>query len=281
MGVLAAAIVAGVSVCVAQEPTLDVVVDRLRSYLIDYETKVLQVAADEQYDQWVKRLPGYGGAVVSRRKLQSTFFLVRLPDGQAWHGLRDVSSVDGKAVTRPDRSMEELLRERAADAVERGLAMTRANAKYNIGGAYRTINVPLQTLELLHPQHRNQFQFTAAGQARMAGQQTWQVDFAEQKSPSIITDGFGGDILARGRVWVEPLTGAVLKTELRVGGPTSAFQYPALITVEYRRDKRLQLLLPYELEETYTFNIEVLHGHASYRNYRRFETSAKLLGPSD
>ena len=279
IGIVAVVIVGGVSVCGAQQPTLDIVVDRLGAYLVDYETKVFQLAADERYDQWVRRLPGYGGEIVGRRKLESIFFLVRLPDSHSWLGLRDVSRVDGTAVTRPDRSMEAVLSERTIDAVEQGLAMARANAKYNIGAAYRTINVPLQTLELLHPQHRSQFQFTAAGQARVAGQQVWQVDFAELKKPSIITDGFGGDILARGRVWVAPLTGAVLRTELRVGGPTSAFQYPASITVEYRRDERLQLLLPSELEETYTFNIEVLHGRASYRNYRRFETSGRVVTP--
>jgi len=47
--------------------------------------------------------------------------------------------------------------------------------------------------------------------------------------------------------------------------------------VDYQRDQRLQVLLPSEMEETYGLDIEVLHGVATYRNYRRFETGARMV----
>jgi hypothetical protein len=49
------------------------------------------------------------------------------------------------------------------------------------------------------------------------------------------------------------------------------------IRVEYRRDPKLQLLVPTEMEEVFGFEMEVLHGEATYRNYRRFETGARML----
>lgn len=271
-----AATLTAASLVHAQQPTLDVVLDRLGAYLADYETKVVELVADERYEQWIKRKSGYGGAVVSRRKLQSTFFLMRLADGQAWIGLRDVFSVDGKAVAGGSRAMEDILKEGTADAFEEALRVARENAKYNIGPVYRTINLPLHALELLHPRNRNRIQFAAAGQSRMAGRSSWQIDFDEHARPTIVSDGFGGDRPVQGRVWVDPSTGAVLKTDLRIGGDPSIIN-EAAISVEYRSNDRLQVFLPAEMEESYTLKIEVLHGRASYRNYRRFQTSARLV----
>jgi hypothetical protein len=267
------------SVGAAQPPPVDALVDRLGAYLLDYETKVFELAAEEEYDQWIKRRSGYGGATVQKRKLKSTYFLVKLPDGQAWYGFRDVTSVDGRAISAPTRSMAELLGEGTVSAYDEAMALTRANAKYNIGDIYRTINIPLQTLELLHPQHRNRFDFSVARRERVRGQDAAVLTFKERAAPSIVSDGFGGELLASGRVWVEPVTGAVLRTELGFSGFSALFLKDALIRVEYQRDSRLQVLVPVELEETYGLDIEVVHGRASYRNYRRFETGGRLVAP--
>ena len=88
-----------------------------------------------------------------------------------------------------------------------------------------------------------------------------------------------GELLASGRVWVEPVTGAVLRTELGFSGLSAPFLKDALIRVEYQRDGRLQMLVPIEMEETYGLDIEVVHGRASYRNFRRFETGGRMIVP--
>lgn len=254
-------------VCQAQEPTLDEVLDRLGRYISDYETKVVQLAAEEQYEQRIKRRAGYGGEVVARRKLTSTFLFARLPTGQAWFGLRDVTRVDGKAVSGRDRSLEQLLGEGAVEEAQR---VIRENAKHNIGGVYRTINVPLQALEMLHPVHRRRFKFSHVDRARMGGARVWQIAFAERVRPSLINDGFDGDRLANGHVWVDPANGAVHKTEVILDKVN-------VLTVEYRRNDRFQMLLPSSMEEVYEFPIEVFNGRASYRDYRRWEGSGRVV----
>ena len=165
------------------------------------------------------------------------------------------------------------------DAFEEAFRITRENAKYNIGPVYRTINVPLQALELLHPRYRHRFQFSSSERARVAGRQSWVLDFAEHSTPSIINDGFGGDLLSRGRVWVDPLSGAVLRTELHAGGEGTSFPYEVTIEVEYRLDSKLGVFLPFRMEETYTLDIEVLHGRATYGKFRRFQTSVRVVSP--
>lgn len=257
-------------VCQAQEPTLDEVLDRLGRYISDYETKVVQLAAEEQYEQRVKRRPGYGGEVVDSRKLTSTFLFARLPTGQAWFGLRDVTRVDGKAVIGRDRSLEQLLEEGTQGAIEEAHRVIRENAKYNIGSVYRTVNLPLQAIELLRAEHRRRFEFTSVGRARMAGSRVWQIAYAERVRPSLIYDGFSGDRLTSGHVWVDPITGAVHKTEI-------AIEKVNLITVEFRHNDRFQMLLPSSMEEVYELAIEVVNGRASYRDYRRFQTGGRVV----
>lgn len=269
-----------VRICAAQPPTLDVVLDRLGAYLLDYETKVFELVAEERYKQWIKRRSGYGGDTILRRNLRSTYFLVRLPDGQAWFGFRDVVHVDGRDVPREGRPMAQLLSERTTSAYDEAMAIMRGNAKYNIGDIYRTINVPLQALDLLHPQNRTRLDFHADGRGRIGGQETAIVGFQERSVPTLptlVSDGFGGELLARGRVWIEPGTGAVLRTELGFNGRAARFLKDSSIRVDYRRDSKLQVLLPTEMEETYGLEIEVLHGVATYRNYRRFETGARMV----
>jgi hypothetical protein len=265
-----AAAVMTVVVCQAQEPTLDEVLDRVGRYIADYETNVVQLAAQEEYEQSIKRRPGYGGAVVEKRKLESTFLFARLPTGQALFGLRDVTRVDGKAVIGRERSVEQLLTEGTPDALAEANRVMRENAKYNIGGVYRTVNLPLQALELLRPAHRHRFTFADDGRTRIAGLRVWRIAFTEHMRPSLINDGFGGSRLSHGHAWVDPATGSVHKTEVLIDKENA-------IRVEYRRNNRLQMLLPSSMEEVYGLSIEVVRGRASYRNYRRWETSARVV----
>jgi hypothetical protein len=266
-------------ICEAQNPPLNVVLDRLSAYLLQYETKVVELAADERYKQWIKRRSGYGGDTVARRDLRSTYFLIRLPDGRAWFGFRDVTRVDKRDVSRPGRPMEQILGERTASAYEEALTVMRENAKYNIGDVYRTINLPLQALDLLHPEYRDRFEFRAIGRGSAAGQEAFIIQFQERPGfgPTLVTDGFGGEVLSYGRVWVEPASGAVLRTELSFKGSATRYLRESSVRVEYQRDRRLQVLLPSEMEERYGLEIEVLHGVATYRNYRRFETGARMV----
>jgi len=271
-----------VRICEAQPPALDVVLDRLGAYLLDYETRVIELVADEQYKQWTKRRSGYGGDTVARRDLRSTYFLVRLPDGQALYGFRDVSRVDGRDVSTRGPQMAQLLSQRTESGYDEAMAVMRENAKYNIGGVYRTINLPLQALHLLHPRNRDRFDFRVAGSQRVGGQETAIIAFQERsvpKVPTLVSDGFEGELLAHGRVWIEPLTGAVLRTALSFNGEAARYLTESEIRVDYRRDPKLHVLLPSEMEETYGFDIEVLHGVATYRNYRRFETGARMVTP--
>ena len=84
---------AGASASLVRSPVpvpLEIVLDRLSAYLLDYETQSIRACGRGAVRPMDQAASGYGGATVGRRKLKSTYFLVRLPDGQAWYGFRDV-----------------------------------------------------------------------------------------------------------------------------------------------------------------------------------------------
>ena len=71
-------------------------------------------------------------------------------------------------------------------------------------------------------------------------------------------------------MWVYPTTVAVHKTEISI-------EKVNLITVEFRHNDRFQMLLPSSMEEVYELAIEVVNGRANYSDYRRFQTSARIV----
>jgi hypothetical protein len=59
----------------------------------------------------------------------------------------------------------------------------------------------------------------------------------------------------------------------------------ATIRVAYRLDDRLRIMVPATMDEDYRFRdkddrrLMFITAHASYSDYRRFETSARIVAP--
>ena len=140
------------------------------------------------------------------------------------------------------------------------MAMTRANAKYNIGGVYRTINMPLQTLELLHPQYRTSIRVHAWRAGSECG----------VRRPRLSRSESACSITHQRRVWrrsacARPRVDRTRERDQSSGpssGIVAAYLKEMLVRVEYQRDSRLQMFVPVEMEEDYGLDIEVVHGRA-------------------
>jgi hypothetical protein len=84
----------------------------------------------------------------------------------------------------------------------------------------------------------------------------------------------GRDVASSGSFWIDPATGAVLRSELRIAPPGSVLR--AVIVVSYLHHDRLDMLLPDDMNEIYRAGRNRIEGHATYSNYRRFETAVKI-----
>jgi hypothetical protein len=283
------AVAAGFGVQPQREPEIETLVSRLGAYLVEYEPQLSTLVARERYRQSETRpvvgqnsLAGGIGSVRTRT-LESEVAFSRLPGNQEWYGVRDVRHVNGRPV---DPSQPRLLDAMKAPAMEQKTlvqAIVRASAAHNLGPS-RTTNMPTVPLELLHPKHRARFVFRSAGTATISGTSTRELRFRERVTPTLIQDVAGKSMRAEGSAWIDPAHGRLWRVVLRLEmtdqslarGATGANE----LRVDFAHDATLDLLVPKELrEELSAQGGGHLQGRATYSEFRRFTTSARIIPP--
>jgi hypothetical protein len=241
------------------------------TYVADYGQQLSVVVGEEDYTQRAFERSSTGREVPrSRRRLRSEFALLRLPtDEKRWIGVRDVLEVDGRKV--PDRAgrLTALLKLPFGAAEAQWRALEEESARFNIGNVRRTLNVPTFVLLFLRCDNLRRLAFDAP---RPDGGEVV-VEYREVQRPTFIRDERGEDELARGFFRASPASGAVLATRLEVGLATRDVR--AQIDVQFKRDAKLQLLVPGEMREQYWApSGQRVEGVARYRNFKRFEVEA-------
>jgi hypothetical protein len=82
---------------------------------------------------------------------------------------------------------------------------------------------------------------------------------------------------ARGRVWIDTATGEILQTFLELNDRHG--RITARMTVRYGQHTAFDVLVPVEMRETYTSELtgEQVTAVAAYSNFRKFETTARII----
>lgn len=255
------------------------VVERLYAYLDAYEPALSELVADEEFRQRLLPLEGVNGAsldgrraITSRRLLSDVGFL-RLPGGLAWLAQRSVRAVDGRPVRDIARLDDALVS--AGNAIfARARAIAEGNAQFNLGHP-RSLNVPTLPLELLSRRHAGAFEIASEGHDRVAGRATTRVTFRERPPGAIVAYDSTRFVRANVRAWVDA-DGALLRAEVEMDPPGWGGSHR--VEVRFERDDRESLLVPVRLAESFTGR-ERGDGVATYRNYRRFRTTGRVLPP--
>jgi hypothetical protein len=258
---------------------LDDVLERLEAYLTAYEARLASLVAEEHYEQWTTTDPGQ--PPTSRRTLTSDFGFLRLPGRPEWLGLRDTFAVDGQSIPDREGRLERLLADGSGTRQDLARRIVEENIRYNLGVVARTVNVPMLALDLLGRRHQRRLSFRKDGDDRVAGRHAWVVRFEERERPTVVKTPRGHDRPVRGAVWLDPIDGAVLRTHLDF--PAGADDVAAArVTVLYRRDEALDLLVPAEMRESYRTAagpggpVE-LGAVARYSNFRAFRSDARIV----
>ena len=115
--------------------------------------------------------------------------------------------------------------------------------------------------------------FVELGAERVGELSTWVVGYREipVDGASFIETQDGDNLLTRGRFWIDPTNGRVVRSELITGD--ARVERTARITVDYRLFTTLNLWLPAEMHEVYeatdaTRHSTTITGTATYSNYR-------------
>jgi hypothetical protein len=292
-------VVLSVATLVAAQPapTLAQLVDRMGVYLTAYETQLSSVVADERFEQridygrgseageadtWFGEPGAVGGPGRSTRvdrrsrRLESEIAFIRLPGGAEWLGFRDVRKVDGRAVVSSGSSIGTVLASPAGD-LTKARAIAEAGAEHNLGSP-RTVNVPTAALEIVLPMHRAAHEFVRIEDERVRGTRTAVVRFLEVARPTLVKEPTGRNLVSSGRVWIEAATGTlwriewVYQAERRDGSAP-----PPRLRVDFAPHRELGMMVPIEMTEVFAISGGRGEGRATYSNFRRFGTSARIV----
>jgi hypothetical protein len=263
----------------AQEPAADAVIAKMDAYLESYEPQLSSLIADElliqEINGTVSRLSSEDltpRIMRRRRRLASEVAFVALPNDAGWLGFRNVKTVDNLKVQSGDRSLTAALQVSSYDAAR---SLLNASAAQNLG-LPRTTNLPNLPLEFLHQRNRKRLVSRLDVAERIRGIDTTQVVFIERMTPALIQTPDGADMPSIVRAWIDR-NGRLLRAEVSTFQASSATASNT-VRVEFTEHKNLGLLVPTEMRETFPV-VQPAKGTgvAKYSNFRRFQTSARIV----
>jgi len=267
----------GVVASTQSQPSKSEVLRRAAAYVQTQAEQLPQLVAEEHTRQIVRSRAGSRSSSPPQTiETRADFAWIKLDGMTEALGVRDVRVVDGKPVGGATR-LEELLRRPSASSIAAARALLAESARYNAGPLWRNVNLPTTAMFMLHADLQPRFSWKAGDKSDVS---TIVLSFKERERPTLIRGLFNEPVFSRGRVWIDPATGGVQRTELRteMRDPNEGYKTYYLLTVEFAIDESLRMLLPRRLHEHYETPVEIVDGDAEYVNYRRFQTEGRLVG---
>jgi hypothetical protein len=209
-----------------------------------------------------------------RRRIKSEVAFIALPDG-GWLGFRHVKSVNDIAIIDAELSLGNALQRSSYDSAR---SLVEASAAHNLG-LPRTTNLPNLPLEFLHRRNRQRLLPRIDGTQRVRNVETTRVVLIERMSPTLIKNPAGGDMPSVVRAWIDHRDGRLMRAEVTTFPSFNAIEVAEnRIHVEFSENKALGMLVPTEMRERFP----VAGDHrgssiATYANFRRFSTSARIV----
>ena len=287
-------LLAGAAVAAADDATrLSVLLDRVERYVREFESNFALVLGEESYAQQVDIQQGAYSPPVATRRIQSELLFSWVPEDRSWLSIRNVLVVNGKRVAESERGLEDALKQPLPERESRLHHLADYSARFNIGSTYRNFNNPTLALQFFDATYRFRFRFAMRGpeSAQRVQNPATTIEFVEFQRPTIIQED-GRDEPARGSVLILDSDGTVVQSVLKLAGRGTTPEVS--ITVDYRRDPKLDIWVPSRMEEVYRSismagnqsstvrdqtKFNTIRAVATYSNFRRFETSGRLIPP--
>ena len=206
-------------------------------------------------------------------RLEANVFLLRVPGRQGFVVYRDVYRAGGQDVTDHTERLQHLLTVQTADSLAQAQRLTDASARYNVGSINRNVNTPTMAFEFLTEANIGRLQLREAARETIDGLACVVVAFDETARPTLVRGERGADVPARGRYWIDPITGAVPRAivEFDTGG------YSGRIEVRLARHPALKAWVPVEMSEAWTSPTSNASGTARYDRFQRLAVSTEEI----
>lgn len=270
------ALVLTVTGVAGQEPTINEVLARAANYVAAYKQRLAGIVAEEHYLQQVIAASRPGRASNRQfRELRSDLLLVKPGDNESWLQFRDVFEVDSKPIRDRDQRLYKLFVDAKSDPRHQAETIQAESSRYNIGPLQRTINIPILALLFLERENQSRLEYARGGGGNVKRfadlakeEDIWMLEFRETTDETMVRGEGGRDVPSHGRVWLDSVTGRILRTE-QVSEDTAV---RGVIDVTYRSERGLDLLVPAEMRENYLIRRTELRiaGRATYSRFRQF-----------
>lgn len=230
-----------------QKQTLEDILKSAAAYLDRFPAAASGAVREETYSQQLH-------ATGATRQLRSDVVIVADTDN-GWLEFRDVFDVDGKAVRDRTDRLVNLFTTPANDATSQASRIVAEGTRFNLDpvvGARRisrTINMPTLAMWFLRSSNQRRSAFHRGRDTTVAGHQALTVEFKESAKPRLI--GTNNEAPAHGTFWIDPASGAVLRSELGLTNDHNDIRVAATITVEYALDAGTGVWLPRSMDEHY------------------------------
>src|SRR5688500_2500095 len=203
------------------------------------------------------------------RLTEANVFLLRADSTGEFVLFRDVYISDGREVADHTARLERLLTDGSAQSVEQARRLTDASARHNIGRVNRNINTPTMAFRYLEATRSGGVQFTRAGDATVNGLPTAIAEFEGVGSPTLVRGAGGSDVPARGRYWIPPGSGAVVRAHVDFAGKDVSGR----IEIDLMLHEKLAAWVPQEMTEVWRAYGQRTTGLAQYDRYQRLSVS--------
>jgi hypothetical protein len=268
-----------------REPPLSELLRRAGEYVQQLEHDFSVVIGDEQYEQKAVLRRGVTSGGKTRRTTSEMSFMW-VPDGTAWISVRNVLRVDNQTVADSRARIDAAIADQQTGRASQLRRLRDEGARFNIGQIGRNFSDPMLGLQVMDPAFQSRFMFAVAGAERLRGTDTVRLTFVEHGHPTVIRRaGEEADLPSHGEIWIHAQDGVVHQTRLVT--VDQKYDTRATITVRFAHDTKIERWVPQRMDEEYmrlgvsggssgTF-IERIECVATYSNYRRFETSGRIL----
>jgi hypothetical protein len=204
------------------------------------------VGASEQLREW------YEGRTGTRvRTLKSDVVFAMAAGPSPWVLYRDVVQVGGHDLREDDHRLQRLFRESPGGATREAVLLHRESERHLRPPERRMwvpLSAPTAALAYLHPDNLDRFDFELGKRSTRDGEEVVSLEFEEVARPTLVRDGSGQDLPARGAVVVREEDGALVSSdvELRFG---SAQGERMRVTTRFGANPQMGLLVPVEMRQ--------------------------------
>jgi len=242
------------------EPAPGALLQSAASYLSTFAPRVAGVTLEETYTM----LEVAATWVLSTRRIVSDVVLADV-DGKV-AAVRDPFLLNGNPLRERTPRIAALLARPTPAAWTQVRAYASESIRYFHTDLVVLLNQPTLALQFVAPDNQARVAYALDGRRRINGIEVWALRFEELKSPEadyILKTP--GKAAASGRLWIDPATGRIHRTELAMKSATEF----ARIDVDYARDAPLDLWLPSSMIDTYETSEVVSTGRSMERGTSR------------